>query len=414
MRGFVRFPVFALLLAVALAGCLQGAPAGATGDDVPSLGALHVVDVTDRSATVTYQIEGAAIHTVVRYGPAGNGSILEEDVPASTGGTRVVIGDLRPDTPYRVSVRSASSGEVPSLQGRFQTLPEGDEEQDRNGPKPSLASSQIWVRPGDAYHFNGTSWCTLGFILRDPSDGTVFGLTAGHCFDDGDLDYDHRRVRPQNVTIRLDDGTPIGHLEIYEWGRTGPLTATAAGPTWMNVSGGPTSPGDGGPQPNRFYDWALIRFDDRVVPHVSPSVRRWGGPSGVGPYGAVDAGDVVCMTGQGEPLEGAWPDGRCGTFRVYMKGGWNRTVGPVHAGYMRGHDWIGWDGPAYWGDSGSPVIDHATGEALGIVTEGPLVPLHGTVVGPTVKSILARTAEVGYDLELVTAPYESRPPIAAG
>ena len=61
--------------------------------------------------------------------------------------------------------------------------------------------------------------------------------------------------------------------------------------------------------------------------------------------------------------------------------------------------------PSIFGDSGGPVIESATGKALGIVSGIGLTIPPSTLLGPTVEGTLRTLASHGFALLLVTAPY---------
>lgn len=179
--------------------------------------------------------------------------------------------------------------------------------------------------------------CTLNFVFKD-AQSTYLG-TAGHCAEGtGD------RVATDGV------------------GRWGTIVLDMDGAT----------------------DFALIKVDAARVPLVRADVRNWGGPTGVASPADAAAGDVLALYGYGVAS-----DVRDET----------RAKQGILLSYTA--DQYAADTWAVFGDSGGPILDKATGKAVGIVSQFNL-PV-STDVGPTVQHILAQLAARGYNVQLQTA-----------
>lgn len=236
---------------------------------------------------------------------------------------------------------------------------------------PVNASESVWIRPGMKFFTESPQgFCTLGFLLEEETTNATFALTAGHCVDEG------------VETIHFENGTAFGAVAVVK------------------------SEGVGAGR----QDWALIRIDSGFENYTSPTVRHWTGPTGVSPAGSLNKDDWICFFGQNHPTPvnpGAWSHHRCGSFDRYrMNSGavdhliW-RLVYPGDP-----------DHPLVWGylgggDSGGPVIDYDTGQALGITTTTENLYWQ---VATAVYDVMDELAEMGYDLDLMTAPYDPPPP----
>jgi len=186
--------------------------------------------------------------------------------------------------------------------------------------------------------------CTMGFILADRRN-VLYMVTAGHCVTRrGARTYDETGRAFGTVVFRLQSGTD---------------------------------------------DMALVKIDRARYRDVNPSVRDWGGPTGVATPATAKPNDQIKFSGFSFLL-GDVPLTRARTG-VLVK------MTPTH--YMA-------DTSASEGDSGAPFIDTRTGQAIGIVrdfglTDNPPV----TDDGPTLQRILALFGKAGYRLRLKTAPY---------
>lgn len=183
--------------------------------------------------------------------------------------------------------------------------------------------------------------CTMNFVFRDAAAQLYIG-TAGHC------------VRAEGEAVRVSGvAEPIGSV------------------VWKGID----------------VDFALVAIDPALQGLVSPSVRHWGGPTGVSKATPLRVSpDVIYHYGFG------------------IGYGLSELTRP-RAGLLT------FQGPAFFlaettatfGDSGSPIILDS-GEALGVVSEFALTQAH-TDRGPTVEYILAQAqVEKGLALSLETAP----------
>jgi hypothetical protein len=186
--------------------------------------------------------------------------------------------------------------------------------------------------------------CTMGFILADRYN-VLYMVTAGHCVTKmGARTYDENGHAFGSVVFRLQSGTD---------------------------------------------DMALVKIDRTRYKDVSPSVRDWGGPTGIATPATAKPNDQMKFSGFSFVL-GDIAETRARTG-VLIK------MNTVH--YMA-------DTSASEGDSGAPFIDARTGQAIGIVrdfglTDNPPV----TDDGPTLQRILALLSKAGFRLHLKTARY---------
>ena len=186
--------------------------------------------------------------------------------------------------------------------------------------------------------------CTMGFILADARN-TLYMVTAAHCVTrTGARTYDETGRAVGTVVYRLVAGTD---------------------------------------------DMALVKIDRARYADVNPSVRDWGGPTGVSTPATARRLDQVRFSGFSFVLgDIALTRARTG---ILIK------QDAVH--YMA-------ETSASEGDSGAPFIDTRTGEAVGIVRDFGLrdkPPV--TDDGPTLQRILMLLAKAGFRLRLLTAPY---------
>jgi len=137
--------------------------------------------------------------------------------------------------------------------------------------------------------------------------------------------------------------------------------------------------------------FTLIRIDRTRYRDVNPSVRGWGGPTGIARASREKRGDFVLFTGNGF-VEGdvAQTQPRAGVLISY------------NARHFTA------DSLAELGDSGGPVIDASTGLAVGMISDfgtGDRPPT--TDDGPSVLRILSDLAAHRIRLSLVTAPFSA-------
>lgn len=244
-----------------------------------------------------------------------------------------------------------------------------------NGTTNRTSHPNVTVRPG-SYLATG---CTLGFVVESTTNGTRYGVTAGHCYEDRNLGT------VIDLTTENGKNVPIGELAVFRVTSGAPFNELFQRPP---------------------EDWALIRlWTNASWVNVSASVMHWTGPTGLADGDEVDRGDALCWYGQGfqghvdQPPPVTYPPQRCGDlhrFHRYERDG-------------KRMDWFHVWGPPDGGDSGSLVIHHPTGQTIGLLTRfvvGPRVD----IMGPTVCGILNAAELAGWgDLSLVTAPYDPPP-----
>lgn len=375
MRRSTIAPTAVLVLALALGGCLSGVGKPPAAGIAPSSPAVEVVDVgnvTPTSAVVTYRVAEVSAATWVRYTNASAEDWDETPPRSGMGLFEVELGPLRPGETYSgLVVASHDGAEVYSRPFSFSTHPV--QSPPGADPSPNDAEPEVWIQPGMLIRPDNDSHCTLAFILRDASTNATFALTAGHCLREGQ-------------SVFFDNGTAFGTAEVVR-----DDDRSAAG---------------------EDEDWALIRIDPAMADHVSPEVLHWTGPTELSPAGSLGDGDWICFYGQAgasDPLIGLEIAGthQCGSFERYR----------VNDDRVDHAIWrLAWPGdpdhPILWGglaggDSGGPVLDYATGQAVGIIVWSENLYWQ---VATTVYDVMAELADMGYNLEVATAPYDPPPP----
>src|SRR5438309_1573933 len=179
--------------------------------------------------------------------------------------------------------------------------------------------------------------CTMGFILADQRNA-LYMITAGHC------------VTRKGARVHSETGDAIGTV-VY------------------SLQSGTD-------------DVALVRIDRARYKQVSPSVRDWGGPTGVSTPAGVKQFDQLKFSGFSFIL-GDIPQTRARTGLLISQD-------KIH--YMA-------DTSALEGDSGAPFIDARNGQAVGVVRDFGFTDLPPvTDDGPTVQRILSLLSKAGYRL----------------
>jgi hypothetical protein len=227
----------------------------------------------------------------------------------------------------------AAHAEVPEQPGE----PGEDPPVEFTNPKFGDRSSPI--RPGSS--MNGT--CTFNYVFYErvqaPEVPSVFIGTAAHC------------TQRLGERVRLGTGQAIGTV-VYD----------------ADVAG------------NRS-DFSLVRIDQALVPQTNPTVRGWGGPSGVARTGDLGVGDQVNLHGHGMVVGDT----------AATRSRWGLLVGWSEREYVA-------DMPAVNGDSGAPVLHDRTGRALGIVSRyGVTATPPSTDTGPRISWILGLLAAAAFD-----------------
>lgn len=215
------------------------------------------------------------------------------------------------------------------------------------------------IQPGAPYYPDlsvSAASCTLNFLFRDPA-GTLYVGTAGHCHRDMPL------------------GTRASVPGVGEFGSLAYVEEYSL--------------------PLRQMDFGLIRIDDDKHHLVDPAMRVWGGPTAVQTVFTPGTPTLLyghpVIIGMTEATR-AWRPG----VLEYVKEDPNWVPNP---------GWYVATNPTYASNSGGPIIT-GDGKALGVVAI--LAPdAKGLTGGPTIQTALAWMAELGWELELVTAPYSA-------
>lgn len=381
-----------LLAIVPLAGCLSGG--AGTGEDPQTSAPLRTeTDRTDPSLRVSVQEVNATAVVLDLGARPPNGTVQvswSPTAPPSIRGSRTVAADLS-----QVPVRDLA----PNRTYRFQARSLGDDGavlaeavvEGRTDPFPWAAPDEATLQPGIGLVDPG---CTLGFVLSSLRNASIYAVTAGHCWENGS--------RGDPVMDGEGDGLRrIGRVAVFE----------DRGDTLQIQDDGHS----------QEFDWGLVRIRPSLRHRTSPSILNVTGPTGVADAAGMERGDRVCWQGDTGLFQTAATDQysqRCGAFASYERGNETRFTCPLPSGeeicldwgHGDGMNWFSWYGITWAGDSGSPVVDAATGEALGIITEqnthlSPQPLYDGTDEGPTLASILDRAAERGWHLRLARADY---------
>lgn len=195
------------------------------------------------------------------------------------------------------------------------------------------------IQPGAEIDHPGL--CSFNFVYEDQAGDLYIG-TAGHCVDEG------------QYVIPADFDRAIGTV------------------VWDAYDDG--------------LDFALVSIDADLYDLVEPSVRHWGGPTGVATQQDTSAGDVLLHYGNG----------------VYFRESEllrPRTAALVDHTEERYCAMAG----IYGGDSGSGILT-ADGKALGVnVRLGLGCTPPTSLEGPTVSHVLDRAEQdAGLELDVVT------------
>lgn len=383
-----------ILMAVPIAGCVSPTQGGETVEDGPaSAPSSEAADQSGSSLTLSVERTNATAVTLglrARPDDVTLGISWWPTDPPAMQGSRTVAGNLSelpvrnlaPNRTYRFRARAlGANGEITSE----------EVVEVRTDPFPWVAPDDAVVRPGMGLLDPG---CTLGFILTSSTNASVYALTAGHCFEEGS------RGDPVTVDTGPFQSEIIGEVAAYE--DTGGHLQN-----WTEDDG-------------HEYDWGLVRIRSSFRWRTSPMILNVTGPTGIADALAMERGDRVCWEGATgwfqTPATHQYSQ-RCGAFAGYEQGNDTRPTceqRPVERCFDNGHggglDWFSWYGFIGAGDSGSPVVEADTGEALGVITnanihQSPHPVYDGTAEGPTLASILDRAAERGWHLRLAQAGY---------
>lgn len=220
-------------------------------------------------------------------------------------------------------------------------------------PLGSAAPTVKPIQPGAALGAGTVAACSQSFVYRD-SAGTWYGSTAAHC-----------------VTLNE-------RLSNNEAGNVGFGTVVALDTT---------------------LDWAIFRVDADKTGWVSPSVRHWGGPTGVAT--AADAPLPSAVAVSAYPL-GVGIDYPTGANQL------NYVQGRLGVFAAFDGERIRYSAPEVFGDSGGAVLLHGDGKALGTTTGLQAwlnLPVSATMVGPSIQATIVGAGAHGISLTLQTAPF---------
>ena len=200
-------------------------------------------------------------------------------------------------------------------------------------------AGQATIHPG-VQTFTDGAQCTSNFVFQDASN--VYLGQAAHCSGTGaatETDGCDSASLPLGTPVDIGGSKP-GILVYNSW-----LTMQAAKET--------------DPDTCAYNDLALIRVDPADVGSVNPSVPGFGGPTGLGNWGAT--GSTVYTYGNSE-----------------LRGGVS-ALSPKQGTVLQGTD-SGWSHDVYTatpgipGDSGSGFMN-ATGGAIGVLSTVQLAPV---------------------------------------
>jgi hypothetical protein len=216
------------------------------------------------------------------------------------------------------------------------------------------------IRPG-VQTVSDAGQCTSNFVYYDAA-GNVYIGQAAHCTGTG----------TSTDTNGCDtDSLPIGSAVEVE-GASKP--GTLAYNSWLTMH----QVGERDADTCQYNDLALVRLDPADAAKVNPTVKFWGGPTGINRTGTV-AGDEVYSYGNSSlrlGLENLSP--KRGYSLGTDSGGWNHSVYTVTPGIP--------------GDSGSAFLD-AQGQALGVLSTLAIAPLAGS----------NGVGDVGHELDYLNA-----------
>lgn len=212
------------------------------------------------------------------------------------------------------------------------------------------------IQPGAPLGWGTPANCTQGFIFRDAA-GKWYGSTAAHC------------VVLNEFVINNLAGDWFGQV-VYE---------------------------------DEANDFALFRIFDTKLALVNPAVRHWGGPTGIATAGNVLPNDRVAVSG--------YPHGFGDGYPV-NEPKQNFAQGRLGVAQEMADGKIYFNAPVQPGDSGSPLLLHKNGLALGLtralklhsnafITTAPLA----TNDGPSIQHATSIAVGAGLQLTLQTAPF---------
>lgn len=227
-----------------------------------------------------------------------------------------------------------------------------------NASRTWPAKDEASIRPGVLLDADGTR-CTVGFIVSDADNTTLYATTASHCVGG----------------MSIGDPVSLGGIED---------AATIAYCSWGTIEGtnGSCPDEDEAPSDEEDNDLAILRIDDDHRDEVHPAVLRWGGPTAVADV-PVPFGTHVLTYGASS-FRFSTLDGREG----YVTTSDEETTTAYFAT------------SSVLGDSGSPVIT-SDGTAVGHISTVVLAPQAGANGIVNLQPTLAFAADAtGVDYEL--------------
>lgn len=194
-------------------------------------------------------------------------------------------------------------------------------------------TSTATIRPGAAT-LTGDAICTSNFVFHDDA-GNVYLGQAAHCSstaDAGSLDGCVNGSLPLGTPVRVAGASRPGVLVYNSW-----IAMQQRGETDLNAC--------------RFNDFALVKLHPDDYAAVNPTVRFWGGPTGLAPssFAGAEAFGYGTTVGRGSIT----PHPKRGVSLRHGGGGWTHI--------------LDFDPPGIAGDSGSGVLD-GQGRAFGVLS----------------------------------------------
>lgn len=211
---------------------------------------------------------------------------------------------------------------------------------------PAWGGEDSPIRPGSSLG----GYCTFNFVFYTPGTATkapkAYIGTAGHCTDE----IGEETELPGVGVI----GKVVYDSDLVEGEYTG-------------------------------VDFSLIEIDPKLVGKTNPTVLGWGGPTRSATVEDFAIGDQVDVHGYGLVL---------GQNDV-TRSRYGALVSWTEKEYQA-------DMPAVNGDSGSPLIHHETGAALGIISRYGFTVPPSTDLGPLMTWIFEALDAEGFNVRLAT------------
>jgi hypothetical protein len=229
------------------------------------------------------------------------------------------------------------------------------------------------VHPG-VMTFTEGAQCTSNFVYQDGS-GVYIGQAA-HCSGTGgatETDGCDSGSLPIGTPVEVDGASQPGTMVYNSW-----LSMQAAGESNADVCA--------------FNDLALVKLSAADVANTNPSVPGFGGPTGIGSWGAT--GSTVYSYGNSSLRGGVTAlSPKQGVVVQEQGGGWSHDVYTATPGIP--------------GDSGSGFLN-ASGGAIGVLSTVQIAPLAGSNGVGTLSNELSYAQAHGFSgLQLVagTEPF---------